>query len=253
MFIKRKQSLLALILTKWRFHCIWEPRNCSLTWWRTSSSCRWGEGRWWRPPQTAGIFPASATSGRWQPPLRCGGEGRSEGRCGYERFMRRTLAKSKSKEWIQNKIFIHHLPLYPTKGLLLGELMQTRGNLVNNKIIAMQTCKEMSCHMISHAGFMRVIPFSGFFLYLSLWPCALQCWGEWRSPHEWTPLPRRLPPQSLTGETESGGLVGVFKLQQTEPALTRTTSPNCPPPAARQVTDQFHFNLIKWTLSWICL
>lgn len=63
------------LLTMWRFHCTWGPSCCSWTWWHTSSSCRWGEGRWCTPPQTAGRFPASATSGHWLPPLMQEGSG----------------------------------------------------------------------------------------------------------------------------------------------------------------------------------
>ena len=63
------------LLTMWRSRCIWEPSCCSWTSWRTSSSCRWGGGRWCRPPRRAGKFPASATSGHWQPRLRQGQRG----------------------------------------------------------------------------------------------------------------------------------------------------------------------------------
>lgn len=119
-------------------------------------------------------------------------------------------------------------------------------------------------YMKSHAGLMHRCSLSrsksrgwnnigkNLLLYLSLWPCALQCWGEWRSQHEWTPLPRHRPPQSLTGQRESDVLVPL-DLETTPTAdqtPTQTTDPNSPPPAW-QVTGQFHFNLMRWTLKWI--
>lgn len=48
------------------------------------------------------------------------------------------------------------------------------------------------------------------FLYLWRWPCALQCWGEWRSPREWTPRPQRHPPRSLTEWRDSTRLLGCL-------------------------------------------
>ena len=85
-------------------------------------------------------------------------------------------------------------------------------------------------------------------LYLWLWPCALQCWGEWRSPRGWTPLPQHRPPQSLIVPTGHSSLTHLTFAHMNY--LSSCHRPNNHTSHCalieNKVTHQFHFNSSHW-------